>query len=127
MSQGLSERTGLTFSRRPRFERRPLPARFCNFQRLLDMMEARGLDGLVASYAPNVFYLSGFTGNPSLDDMHGLGIVVLNRQRPEETIMAVVDQFACMFDTQPTWIQDIRPFAVSTRVDYDPANGGLPM
>jgi Xaa-Pro aminopeptidase len=44
------------------FARKPLPERFCNLERLLAAMEARGLDGLVLSSPLNVFYLCGFNG-----------------------------------------------------------------
>ena len=42
------------------FPRKPLPERFCNFDRLLEMLELWNLDGLVLSSEKNVFYLSGF-------------------------------------------------------------------
>lgn len=42
------------------FPREPLPERFCNFERLLEMLELWNLDGLVLSSEKNVFYLSGF-------------------------------------------------------------------
>ena len=42
------------------FPREPLPERFYNFKRLLEMLELWNLDGLVLSSEKNVFYLSGF-------------------------------------------------------------------
>ena len=42
------------------FPREPLLERFCNFERLLEMLELWNLDGLVLSSEKNVFYLSGF-------------------------------------------------------------------
>lgn len=44
----------------PTPRREPLPKRFCNLERLLHAMAARGLDGIVATTVQNVFYLSGF-------------------------------------------------------------------
>ena len=38
----------------------PLPERFCNLDRLLQAMQARNVDGLVATSMLNVFYLTGF-------------------------------------------------------------------
>ena len=38
----------------------PLPKRFCDLDRLLFALEARGLDGIVATLPYNVFYLTGF-------------------------------------------------------------------
>ena len=34
---------------RPMFTRTPLPTRFCNFDRLMQTLEARGIDGVVMS------------------------------------------------------------------------------
>ena len=42
------------------FARVPLPKRFCNLDRLLFALKARGLDGIVATLPYNVFYLTGF-------------------------------------------------------------------
>jgi hypothetical protein len=44
------------------FARAPLPKRFCNLDRLLHAMKARGLDGIVATAPWNVFYLTAFNG-----------------------------------------------------------------
>ena len=44
------------------FVREPLPKRLCNLDRLLHALEARGLDGIVATAPLNVFYLSGLNG-----------------------------------------------------------------
>jgi Creatinase/Prolidase N-terminal domain len=45
-----------------RCSRAPLPRRFCNLDRLIHAMKARGLDGIVATAPWNVFYLTGFNG-----------------------------------------------------------------
>ena len=45
-----------------RFDRKPLPERFCNLERLLAAMTARGLDGIVVCNPLNVFYLCGLNG-----------------------------------------------------------------
>ena len=42
----------------PEFQRTVLPERFCNYGRLLETLEARGLDGIVATSRYNAFYLS---------------------------------------------------------------------
>ena len=41
------------------FARVALPKRFCNLERLLFALRARGLDGIVATLPYNVFYLTG--------------------------------------------------------------------
>jgi Xaa-Pro aminopeptidase len=45
-----------------KFARAALPRRFCNLDRLLHAMQARSLDGIVATTPWNVFYLTGFNG-----------------------------------------------------------------
>jgi hypothetical protein len=54
------------------FARAPLPKRFCNLDRLLHAMKARGLDGIVATwrdlnkaYACAVTELGGFVRDPA--------------------------------------------------------------
>ena len=44
------------------FPRKPLPKRFCHLDRLLHALEARGLDGIVATVPQNVYYLTAWSG-----------------------------------------------------------------
>jgi Xaa-Pro dipeptidase len=90
--------------------REPLPRRFCNLDRLLHAMAARGLDGIVATGALNVFYLSGFIGMGHKADEPRPYAVVLSRHAPDHPIFVVADYYLSTFLTQPTWIEDIRPF-----------------
>ena len=92
------------------FRRQPLPTRFCNLQRLLDALEARGLDGIVATAPLNVFYLSGFNGIAHKSDEPRPYAVIVSRHAPEHPIMVIADYYLATFLTQPTWIEDIRPF-----------------
>jgi Xaa-Pro aminopeptidase len=92
------------------FARRPLPKRFCNLDRLLHALDARGLDGIVATAPANVFYLSGFNGIAHKSDEPRVCAIVLSRHAPEHPIMVVADYYLATFLTQPTWIEDIRPF-----------------
>ena len=46
----------------PSFVRQPLPPRLCNLDRLLHVMRARDLDGVVACLPANLFYLTSFNG-----------------------------------------------------------------
>src|SRR5215475_10061715 len=96
-----------------RFKRQPLPARFCNLERLLDTLEQRGLDGIVAYLRPNVFYLSGFAppSNQSVNETNGYAAVVISRHAPEHPVMVVAEFDLAYFRTQPSWIDDIRPYA----------------
>ena len=94
----------------PAFTRVPLPKRFCNFERLLYAMEARGLDGIVASSRHNVFYLSGFNPMSNQADETPRALVIISRREPDHPIMVTGDMDLSHFLYQPTWIEDIRPY-----------------
>jgi Xaa-Pro dipeptidase len=101
--------------------RKPLPERFCNFERLLDAMKARGLDGIVASTPLNVFYLSGFNGIAHKADEPRPYALVLSRHAPEHPILVIADYYLATFLSQPSWVRDIRPFrAVMMPIDRAP-------
>ena len=100
------------------FERKPLPKRFCNLDRILHALKARGLDGIVATTPSNVFYLSGFNGIAHKSDEPRVAAVILSRHAPERPILVVADYYLATFLTQETWIEDIRPFrAVMLPID----------
>ena len=61
------------------FERVPLPKRFCNLERLLFALEARGLDGIVATLPYNAFYLTGFNAIAHKADEPRPYAVILSR------------------------------------------------
>jgi Xaa-Pro aminopeptidase len=92
------------------FPRTPLPKRFCNLDRALHALEARGLDGIVATTPNNVYYLSGFNGVAHKSDEPRVAAVLLSRHAPEHPVMVVADYYLATFLTQPTWVEDIRPF-----------------
>ena len=92
------------------FERTPMPRRIANLDRLLHALEARGLDGIVATTPNNVFYLSSFNGIAHKSDEPRVCAVMLSRHAPEHPILVVADYYLATFLTQPTWIEDIRPF-----------------
>jgi Xaa-Pro aminopeptidase len=73
------------------FDRKPLPKRFCNLDRLLHALDARGLDGIVATVPHNVFYLSGFNGIAHKSDDPRVCAVILSRHAPDHPIMVVAD------------------------------------
>ena len=92
------------------FTRTRLPERFCNLDRLLHSMEARGLDGVVASTANNVFYLSGFNGIAHKSDEPRPYAVALSRHAPDHPVLVVADYYLGSIVAQPTWIEDVRSF-----------------
>lgn len=92
------------------FIRRPLPARLCNLDRLLYAMERRGIDGIVATLPYNVFYLSGLNGAAHKADEPRPYAVILSRLAPTRPILVVADYYLATFLSQPTWIEDVRPY-----------------
>lgn len=113
--------TDSTFPSASAFSRKPLPKRFCNLDRLLHALEARGLDGIVATLPNNVFYLSGFNAIAHKSDEPRVCAVILSRHAPTHPIMVVADYYLASFLTQETWIEDIRPFrAVMMPLDRAP-------
>src|SRR5688572_18419566 len=84
-------------------------------------MSARRLDGIVASGALNVFYLSGFNGIAHKADEPRPYALALSRHAPEHPILVVADYYLGTFLSQPTWVEDIRPFrAVMMPLDRPP-------
>jgi Xaa-Pro aminopeptidase len=92
------------------FARAPLPKRFCNLDRLLFAMKARGLDGIVATAPWNVFYLTGFNAIAHKSDEPRPYAVILSRHAPEHPIVVLADYYLATFLTQPSWVEDLRPF-----------------
>ncbi|MDJ0946814.1 MAG: M24 family metallopeptidase [Kiloniellales bacterium] len=104
------------------FQRLPLPKRLCNLERLLHGLEARGLDGVVATQPLNVFYLSSFNGVAHKSDEPRPYAVILSRHAPEHPILVIAEYYLASFLDQPSWIEDIRPFrGVMLSIDVPPA------
>lgn len=95
--------------------------RFCNLERLLAAMSARGLDGIVVTTPLNVYYLSGFNGIAHKADEPRPYAVLLSRHAPEHPVMVIADYYLSGFLVQPSWVKDIRPFrAVMMPIDRAP-------
>jgi Xaa-Pro aminopeptidase len=92
------------------FARSPLPKRFCNLDRLVHAMTARGLDGIVATTPWNVFYLTGFNAIAHKSDEPRPYAVILSRHAPAHPIMVLADYYLATVLMQPTWVEDLRPF-----------------
>jgi Xaa-Pro dipeptidase len=108
------------------FARKPLPKRFCNLDRLLQALEARGLDGIVATVPNNVFYLTGFNAIAHKSDEPRVCGVVLSRHAPDHPIIVVADYYLATFLVQETWVEDIRPFrAVMLALDLPAASSDI--
>jgi Xaa-Pro aminopeptidase len=108
------------------FRRTPLPRRFCNLDRLIHAMTARGLDGIVATAPWNVFYLSGFNGIAHKADEPRPYAVILSRHAPEHPIMVLADYYLATFLMQPSWVEDLRPYrAVMMPLDLPPRRADI--
>ena len=108
------------------FPRTPLPPRLCNLDRLLHAMAARGIDGVVVTQPLNVFYLSSFNGIAHKADEPRPYAVVIARHAPDHPVMVAADYYLSTFLTQPSWIEDIRPYrAVMLPIDRPPARADI--
>jgi Xaa-Pro dipeptidase len=108
------------------FPRRPLPKRFCNLDRLLHALAARGLDGIVATVPQNVYYLTGFNGIAHKSDEPRVAAVLVSRHAPDHPIVVIADYYLATFLTQETWVEDIRPFrAVMMPLDLQPQRSDI--
>ena len=84
--------------------------RFCNLDRLLHLMDSRGVDAVLAAAPNNVYWLSGFNGPAHKSDEPRPLAVLLAREAPEEPVMVLPDFYLGSLAAQPGWIEDIRPF-----------------
>ena len=110
----------------PQFPETALPVRFCNYGRLLETMDDRGLDGIVATSRYNVFYLSGFRPNAYHQDEPPHAAVVISRHEPDHPVVVVAEHLLAFFLHQPTWVEDVRPFrSVITSLDLPPSRSDV--
>ena len=99
----------------------PLPARLCNFERLREGLETRGIDAIVATSTLNVFYLSGFNAIAHKSDEPRPFAIIVSRHHPAHPIAVVADYYLTPFLRHPGWIDEVRPFrAVMMPLDLSP-------
>jgi Xaa-Pro aminopeptidase len=104
----------------------PGDRQFCNLDRLLHAMGARNLDGIVATSAQNLFYLTGFNAIAHKSDEPRPYAVVLSRHAPERPVAVVADYYLATFLARPGWVEDVRPFrAVMMPLDLPPARADI--
>jgi len=98
----------------------------CNLERLVHAMEKRGVDGLVATTALNVFYLAGFNAIAHKSDEPRPYAVVLSRHAPEQAAIVLADYYLASYLAEPRWIEDVRPFrAVMMPLDLPPKRSDI--
>jgi Xaa-Pro aminopeptidase len=101
-------------------------ARFCNLDRLLHAMKARGLDGIVATTPQNVYYLTGFNAIAHKSDEPRPYAVILSRHALEHPAMVLADYYLATFRATGSWIADVRPFrAVMMPLDLPPERSDI--
>ncbi len=106
--------------------RKPIAGRLCNLDRLVAVMTARGIDGIVASGANNVYYLTGFNPIAHKSDEPRPYAVVLSRHAPDRPALVMADYYVGTLVNQPSWVADIRPYrAVMMPMDVTPAAGDI--
>ncbi|MDH3665151.1 MAG: peptidase M24, partial [Alphaproteobacteria bacterium] len=111
---------------RARFERHALPPRFCNLDRLIHALKARNLDGIVASTPLNVYYLTAFNGVAHKSDEPRPYAVIISRHQPDRPILVIAEYYLASFLTQPSWVEDVRPFrGVMLPIDRPPEQGEI--
>jgi Xaa-Pro dipeptidase len=102
--------------------RDPSPGTLCNLDRLLYAMAARNLDGVVATSAQNLYYLTGFNAIAHKSDEPRPYAVVLSRHEPEHPVLVVADYYLATVLSRPERVQDVRPFrAVMMPLDRPPS------
>lgn len=106
--------------------RAPLPKRFCNLERLLHAMKTRNIDGMVATSMLNVFYLTGLNSIAHKSDEPRPYAVIISRHAPEQPVFVLADYYLGSLLSQPTWVEDVRPFrAVMMPLDLPPARSDV--
>ena len=84
--------------------------RFCNLDRLLHLMDSRGVDAVLAAAPNNVYWLSGFNLPAHKSDEPRPLAVLLAREAPEAPVMVLPDFYLGAAAAHSGWIEDIRPF-----------------
>ncbi len=84
--------------------------RFCNLDRLLHLMDSRGVDAVLAAAPNNVYWLSGFNLPAHKSDEPRPVAVLLAREMPDDPVMVLPDFYMGAAAAHSGWIEDIRPF-----------------
>ncbi len=109
---------------RREYTRTAAPMQLCNLERLFAQLDVAKLDGLVAMFAANQYYLSSFGRHHSIPEEMGMFPVIISRHQPDHPILCMADVDVRRLATQPTWIKDVRPYA--TVLPHDVAGRFVP-
>lgn len=114
------------FSARPKFGQRKPERWVPNLDRILSVMAARELDGLIIQLRQNLLYLTGYS-SPNTEIRHETetaGVVLLSRAEPEHPIFVMEAIDVSHMLTHPSWVEDVRTYfthLVPPDVPRDPA------
>lgn len=87
----------------------PIP-QLVDIDRLTALMDARGIDGVVASSHQNLYYLSSLNAVAQKSDEPRPFAVVISRHAPEAPILVMPEYYVGAMTRQKSWITDIRPY-----------------
>jgi Xaa-Pro aminopeptidase len=87
----------------------PIP-QLVNVDRLVAIMEQRGIDGVVASSHQNLYYLSSLNAVAQKSDEPRPFAVVISRHAPDTPILIMPEYYIGAMARLDSWIEDIRPY-----------------
>ncbi len=94
-----------------------------NSERLVGLMAARGIDGVVASSHQNLYYMSSLNAVAQKSDEPRPFAVVFSRHAPEAPILVLPEYYMGAMARQDSWIEDIRPYRSMISPLDRPASG----
>ena len=78
--------------------------------RLVALMAARDIDGVVASSHQNLYYLSSLNAVAQKSDEPRPFAVVLSRHAPDHPVLVMPEYYMGAMARQQSWIEDVRPY-----------------
>jgi len=87
----------------------PIP-RLVDVDRLVDIMERRGIDGVVACSHQNLYYLSSLNAVAQKSDEPRPFAVIVSRHAPDAPVLVMPEYYMGAMARQGSWIEDIRPY-----------------
>tara|TARA_B100000676_G_scaffold279919_1_gene303656 strand:+ start:905 stop:2173 length:1269 start_codon:yes stop_codon:yes gene_type:complete len=90
-------------------ERSPAP-QLVDIDRLVDIMERREIDAVVASSHQNLYYLSSLNAVAQKSDEPRPFAVVISRHAPDHPILVMPEYYTGALARLGGWIKDVRPY-----------------
>ena len=78
--------------------------------RLVALMAARDIDGVVASSHQNLYYLSSLNAVAQKSDEPRPFAVVLSRHAPDHPVLVMPEYYMGAMARPPSWIEAVRPY-----------------